>query len=192
MKSIEAIGRSCAISLLLALTAFPVLADRQESVRGDRDRLQGDRRFDGRYIQDRRHSDERRLDGRHDNDRSKKRLDGRRALDRHWHGDIRHFNQHDFPRWRAGQWRHGVHDGRMGWWWVVGGLWYFYPQPVFPYPNAYIPPTVIIEQVIPPSLPIAQQQYWYYCEASASYYPYVPTCPSGWKMVPAVPPELPR
>lgn len=30
--------------------------------------------------------------------------------------------------WEGGRWRHEMHNGRMGWWWDVGGAWYFYPQ----------------------------------------------------------------
>jgi hypothetical protein len=26
-------------------------------------------------------------------------------------------------------------------------------------------------------------QYWYFCGASNTYYPYVETCPSGWETV---------
>ena len=29
--------------------------------------------------------------------------------------------------------------------------------------------------------------YWYYCETSRGYYPYVKDCPSGWKAVPPAP-----
>lgn len=43
--------------------------------------------------------------------------------------------------WRAGHWRHGNHDGRHGWWWVVGGIWYFYPTPIYPYPEPKAPAT---------------------------------------------------
>ena len=32
----------------------------------------------------------------------------------------------------------------MGWWWVVGGVWYFYPSPVYPYPSPWEPPPVVI------------------------------------------------
>jgi hypothetical protein len=39
--------------------------------------------------------------------------------------------------WETGRWRHEIHDGRDGWWWDVGGVWYFYPQPVEG-PPAYI------------------------------------------------------
>jgi hypothetical protein len=41
--------------------------------------------------------------------------------------------------WRGGHWRHGNHDGRYGWWWVVGGIWYFYPTPIYPYPAPKAP-----------------------------------------------------
>ncbi len=30
--------------------------------------------------------------------------------------------------WEGGRWHHQVYNGRMGWWWDVGGVWYFYPQ----------------------------------------------------------------
>jgi hypothetical protein len=32
-----------------------------------------------------------------------------------------------------------------------------------------------------------QAGYWYYCETSRGYYPYVKDCPSGWKAVPPAP-----
>lgn len=37
--------------------------------------------------------------------------------------------------WEGGAWRHEWRNGRYGWWWDVGGAWYFYPQPVYPYPT---------------------------------------------------------
>jgi hypothetical protein len=37
--------------------------------------------------------------------------------------------------WEGGRWRHEVHDGRPGWWWDVGGVWYYYPQPMEGPPN---------------------------------------------------------
>lgn len=112
---------------------------------------------------------------------------------RHWSGNMREFHIRDYPRWRAGRWHHSVHDGRLGWWWVVGGLWYFYPQPVYPYPDAYTPPTVLIQQTpsLAPDAPGPQAQNWYYCASAKSYYPYVSSCPEGWKMVPASPPGVP-
>jgi hypothetical protein len=32
--------------------------------------------------------------------------------------------------WEGGRWHHEMHNGRMGYWWDVGGVWYYYPQPV--------------------------------------------------------------
>jgi len=45
--------------------------------------------------------------------------------------------------WRGGHWHHGFYHGRMGWWWVSGGVWYFYTAPVYPYPDPYVPPVVV-------------------------------------------------
>lgn len=114
-----------------------------------------------------------------------------------WRGDIRHFERHDLPRWRGGAWRHARHDGRLGWWWVVGGLWYFYPQPVYPYPDPYMPPVVVTQSEPVESTPdivvapAAASQSWYYCESTQGYYPYTASCPEGWKAVPATPPANP-
>ena len=98
----------------------------------------------------------------------------------HWrHGDIRFFNERDLGWWRGGHWFHGDHVGQQGWWWIVDGAWYFYPVPVYPYPDPYIPPAVVAQG--PPS-PSALQ-YWYYCGSQNAYYPYVSDCPEGWKPV---------
>jgi len=113
----------------------------------------------------------------------------------HWGGgerDIRHFENHHLAVWREGYWRHGRHEGRLGWWWIAAGAWYFYPEPIYPYPDPYVPPVVVVQpaptpQVAPTAPPPAQSQSWYYCEASKAYYPYVATCPAGWKTVPANP-----
>src|SRR5579871_4206800 len=43
----------------------------------------------------------------------------------------RNFGGHPYHgrlAWEGGRWRHEMHNGRMGWWWDVGGVWYFYPQ----------------------------------------------------------------
>ena len=39
--------------------------------------------------------------------------------------------------WEGGRWRHEVHNGRPGWWWDVGGVWYWYPERIDG-PPAYI------------------------------------------------------
>lgn len=109
-----------------------------------------------------------------------------------WHGDIARFHEHDWSVWRGGHWAHQVHGGRMGWWWVVGGAWYFYPSPVYPYPSPWEPPPAVI--VTPPAgavPPAPPTPYWYLCEAAGTYYPYTATCPGGWKQVPAVPGDAP-
>jgi hypothetical protein len=32
--------------------------------------------------------------------------------------------------WEGGRWRHEVYDGRDGWWWDVGGVRYYYSEPM--------------------------------------------------------------
>ena len=117
-----------------------------------------------------------------------------------WRGDIRYFDRDDSQRWRGGAWRHARHEGRLGWWWVVGGgSWYFYSEPVYPYPDPYTPPVVVTQVVREPVeasptivvAPAAASQSWYFCESANGYYPYTATCPEGWKSVPATPPVAP-
>lgn len=107
-----------------------------------------------------------------------------------WHGPYRHFD-HD------GRWYHGDHDGRFGWWWIAGpGVWYFYSRPVWPYPRYYYeypyeyanPPVVVVPPSQPQAAPPPPQQYWYYCAGAKAYYPYVRSCPGGWRKVPVTPP----
>lgn len=100
-----------------------------------------------------------------------------------WRGEIGRFHEHDIELWRGGRWSRGLHGGRMGWWWVVAGAWYFYPSPVYPYPDPYQPPVVLQQQATPPS-----PQYWYYCADPAGYYPYVAECHVNWQQVAASPP----
>lgn len=59
---------------------------------------------------------------------------------------------------------------------------YPYPYPYY-YP-AYVPPPVYA----PPPTPVAPQaQTWYYCDNPNGYYPYVTSCSTGWRQVPAHP-----
>ena len=58
------------------------------------------------------------------------------------HGNFpaRNFGGHPYHghlAWEGGRWRHEMHNGRYGWWWDVGGVWYFYPQPMEG-PPAYV------------------------------------------------------
>lgn len=71
--------------------------------------------------------------------------------------------------------------------------WY-YPAPVYyhPAPVYYQPAPVIVAPPAPTHYverdqPL-QSGYWYYCETSRGYYPYVKDCPGGWKAVPPAPP----
>ena len=98
-----------------------------------------------------------------------------------WGGDIQRFHDRDFDYWKQGRWFHGPHEGRDGWWWIVGGLWYFYSTPVYPYPDPFTPSTVIIETA--PAVPVpAGPQYWY-CSDPIGYYPYVPRCYAEWQRI---------
>jgi hypothetical protein len=101
-----------------------------------------------------------------------------------WRGDIHRFHEHDFGHWRAGHWFQGHHFGRFGWWWIVGGVWYYYPAPVYPYPNPFQPPLALV----PPAPP--DTQFWYYCPNPPGYYPYVARCGANWQRVPANPPPV--
>lgn len=66
-------------------------------------------------------------------------------------------------------------------------FWYPYPYPyAYPYP-VYAPPvaaqspsSVYVQQESPAP---SQTQYWYYCQTSQAYYPYVRECPEGWMQV---------
>lgn len=72
-----------------------------------------------------------------------------------------HYYVHDFDRWHGGHWFHGPHGGRPGWWWVIGDSWYYYPAPVYPYPDPYALPMVVAPPgpppvaVAPPPPPVA-------------------------------------
>jgi len=102
---------------------------------------------------------------------------------RHWqHGsNIHHFHEQHFDHWRSGQWHHGVHNGRLAWWWTFGDLWYPYVAPTYPYPDPYRPSEA------PLPAPAPAPYYYYYCQDPAGYYPYVAECPGGWQAVAPAP-----
>ena len=110
----------------------------------------------------------------------------------YWRTDIRAFPRYDWHTWRGGYWHHGWYGNRWGWWWIAGGIWFWYPFPVYPYPDPYVPGTVTVinTQPAPPAAPAEAPaaQYWYHCSAPEGYYPYVPECPGGWTRVAATPP----
>lgn len=117
--------------------------------------------------------------------------------------DYGHFTSHEVALWQRGAWRHEFHDGRFGWWFAVDGIWYFYDQPIYPYPT-FVPDVVYIpeEEDAPPDYADAPPDaeppeqddqpasyYYYFCEDTQTYYPYVTSCASSWLPVPAAPPQ---
>ena len=63
---------------------------------------------------------------------------------------------------------------------------YAYPPAVVTVPTA--PPIYIQQAPAPPVVQQIKSNYWYYCESSKSYYPYVRECASGWQQVEPTPP----
>ena len=70
--------------------------------------------------------------------------DGRYARgglpERNFGGHVYHGRQ----AWEGGRWRHEAHNGRYGWWWDVGGVRYFYPQPMEG-PPAYVSDLEVVD-----------------------------------------------
>ncbi len=68
---------------------------------------------------------------------------------------------------------------------------YSYPPVIAPMAPPVIipstPPVYIQQQEDPPAIQ-SQTNYWYYCQESNSYYPYVKQCPGGWLTVNPQPP----
>ncbi|HEY0905988.1 MAG TPA: hypothetical protein VGE17_02190 [Methylophilus sp.] len=106
-----------------------------------------------------------------------------------------------------GGYGHGGFRGNFGFYFGGPGPFPYYAPPVYayPYPYMYNPAPVVITQPQPqvyieqgataPAQPAAgpngaSGQYWYYCEQSATYYPYVKECPAGWKQVTPSPPPV--
>jgi hypothetical protein len=98
--------------------------------------------------------------------------------------DLHHLSPLEFGRWRSGHWQQGWHGGRFGWWWWVDGGWYWYDQPIYPYPLD-ISDVAVVDA--PPG--VAGGNYWWWCEASNAYWPYVRTCATPWRAVAPTPPQ---
>ena len=68
------------------------------------------------------------------------------------------------------------------------GYPYYYP-PMYAYPPTVVVPTTPPVYIQQESRPIPSQiNYWYYCQKSDGYYPYVKDCPGGWLPVAPKPP----
>lgn len=109
-------------------------------------------------------------------------------------GTIAH-SANAFEYWgHGGRWVHDRHDGRLGWWWIVGPSWYYYPRPY----AITTPQTVIIQQPAQPQQVVVQaapqvaapSPVLYYCQSTGTYYPDTMTCPGGWStQVAGTPPK---
>jgi hypothetical protein len=95
----------------------------------------------------------------------------RHEHEEHFQGNIHRFHEQDIDLWRA------------------GGVWYAYQSQIFPYPDPYMPPELVMPQQPPvsvsPANPPAPNQFWYYCAKPDGYYPYIPQCQVQWQKVPA-------
>ena len=118
---------------------------------------------------------------------------GEHGRDFHHFGahDWHHMNDYDRRMWRGGSWVQESFNGMYGWWWMVGGMRYFYPQPIYPYPTVVAttmfegPGVAVVPVATAPVTPAqmtytpAQQQVRYYCPG-VGYAPQVQSCPGGW------------
>jgi hypothetical protein len=114
--------------------------------------------------------------------------------------NVAHFSAQDRTTWTGGHWSHGRHHGRDGWWWNAGGAWFFYDQPVYPYPG-YASDYYYEDDYGPDYGAAPGDEYapgpdsgysWYYCNNPAGYYPYVQQCRGPWRPVQPTPPSGPQ
>ena len=86
---------------------------------------------------------------------------------------------------------HGGHGGRGSVFFGFGGGFGapYYPYAYAPYPYYYPPPVYYAPPAYyaPAPAPPPPSPSWYYCDNPQGYYPYVPSCASGWRQVPARP-----
>jgi hypothetical protein len=110
-----------------------------------------------------------------------------------------HFRGRVGVSWNQGRWVHDRYHGRLGWWWVVGPRWHYYPRPqtyvVESAPETVIvqqTPPVVVQQPTPPAAAAAAPiiPVIYYCKATGTNYPETMSCPGGWsKMTADTPPQ---
>jgi hypothetical protein len=75
--------------------------------------------------------------------------------------------------WTDGRWRQEVRDGRDGWWWDVGGFWYFYPQQTDGPPDYVSDVEVAVDDTTAAPPPPQQPQRWnYYRPGDVNGVPY--------------------
>lgn len=94
--------------------------------------------------------------------------------------------------------RHGHSHARVGVYVGAPLFWspFWYPYPYY-YPPVVVRPSQPVEYIEQgdggqPAVPAPQAQqnnYWYYCPDSRTYYPYASTCASPWqRVIPHAPP----
>ncbi|WP_231748283.1 hypothetical protein [Burkholderia sp. ABCPW 14] len=77
---------------------------------------------------------------------------------------------------RLAQWRYA-------WWWVVGGVGYLFPEPVYPYPT-YVLPAEIVQVPLPVPSGLPPVSAWHYCDDSQGFFPHVASCDVPWRAIP--------
>jgi hypothetical protein len=80
---------------------------------------------------------------------------------------------HGHLDWKHGRWRHEKRNGRFGWWWDVGGIWYFYPEPIEGPPD-YVSDIEVADEAaaVPPPPPEEPHQTFYYRPGDLKGIPY--------------------
>ena len=96
------------------------------------------------------------------------------------------------PAFAHGRVHFGIGLNFGPYWGPYWGPGWYYPPPYY-----YYPPPVVIAPAQPqtyverndqvPQQSQPQPGYWYYCQASRAYYPYVKECPGGWQAVSPTP-----
>jgi len=63
------------------------------------------------------------------------------------------FNERERAVWFGGHWRHERRFGRLGYWWEVNGVWYFYDQPLAGPPD-YVSEVEFMDDGLDPGAPV--------------------------------------
>jgi hypothetical protein len=92
---------------------------------------------------------------------------------------ITQFNPQQREAWTHGTWRHARHNGHFGWWWFFNDFWFFYQEPIYPFPT-YVGDYYGDDYY-------GSDNYSYWCDDPRGYYPYVQECYDDWIPVPPQP-----
>jgi hypothetical protein len=93
-------------------------------------------------------------------------------------------HNNDYNNWQTGRWEKTHHDGKLGWWWILGSSWYLFEQPAYPYPvinPIYVSPIVTEPELNVQIQNIAKSRY--YCSTTGQYYPESNICSVPWKKI---------